>query len=98
MQNDDKPLPSIFIAGLGILVKMLIILEQHDTSTVYILIKLCILIHFIIFEIQVCKNGDWPCQENFMQQILVTILHSCVSIMSKCIRIRFCMEPISEQL
>ena len=56
MQNDDKPLPSIFIAGLGILVKMLIILEQHDTSTVYILIKLCILIHFIIFEIQVCKT------------------------------------------
>ena len=85
MQNDDKRLPSIFIAGQGILVKMLITLVPHDT--VYIIIKFCILIHFNIIETQVCKTVIRPCQENFMWQILVTILHTCVSIMFKSITV-----------
>ena len=51
MQNADKGLPSIILAGQGILVKILITLR----TAWYILIKLCILIHFNIMETHVCK-------------------------------------------
>ena len=43
MENGDEALPSIILAGRGLLIKMLITLEQHHN---YNLIKLCILIHF----------------------------------------------------
>ena len=50
MQNRDEGLPSIILAGRGILVKMLINLEPHG-----IFDQICILIHAIIIETK--KNG-----------------------------------------
>ena len=47
MQNGGEGLPTISLAGRGILVKMFITLEPF--------IKFYILIHFNIIETQVCK-------------------------------------------
>ena len=55
MQNGDKGLPIIIVAGLGLLVKRLIIIEQLGIF--------CILIHFSIIETQLCKTATRLCQE-----------------------------------
>ena len=65
---------------------------QYSWTALYILIKFCILIHFNIIEIQVCKTVNRLCQEYFVWQSLVNVLHTCVSILLKCIRTRFRME------
>ena len=53
--NVDKSLSIISLAGLGLLVKMLIIIEQLGIF--------CILIHFSIIETQLCKTATRLCQE-----------------------------------
>ena len=55
MQNGDKGLPIISLAGSGLLVKRLIIIEQLGIF--------CILIHFSIIETQLCKTATRLCQE-----------------------------------
>ena len=51
MRNDDEGLPSIILAGRGLLVKMLTSLEPHVYFN-----QICIRIHFNIIETQVCKT------------------------------------------
>ena len=53
MLNGDEGLPSIILAGRGLLVKMLITLEPH---VLFYSIKIYIIIHFNIIDKQVCKT------------------------------------------
>ena len=52
VQNGDEGLPSIILAGRGLLLKMLITLEPNGIF----FIKFCVLIHFKIIGTQVCKT------------------------------------------
>ena len=73
MQNGADGLPSIVLAGHGILVKMLITLEPH---VIFFFIKLCILIHYNIIEMQLFKTAI-----KLFVQSLLTVLHTWVSVM-----------------
>ena len=81
-------LPSIILTSRGILVKMLITLESHD------IFQLNFAHQYIII---ISKPVIRPCQV-FLWQSLISVLHTCVSIMSVCIRTHFYKEPISEKL
>ena len=95
MQNGDEGLSSIILSNAGILVKMLIALEQQW----YICIKFCklILIHFRIIKTQVCKMVILGSAKIYGAKPSHRFAYMCLYNV-KCIRTSFHTKPISEWL
>ena len=75
MQNSEKGLPSIILAGHGILVKMPITLELHvifKSNYAYVT--------FYHYRDTGMQNDDKASSRHFLRQSLITVLHTNVPV------------------